>query len=143
MQLSATGKLDCLEIDRHNRTIRIIDYKTGKGIRDFSERGDDYSKAKARRYLQQLIFYKLLVENSGDFQGYRVVSGSLDFVEPDRNGYFYNPETDYSDVDMDEFIQLLTSVWNHIINLDLPDISDYSVDFKGIVAFEDWLRQNP
>ena len=138
-----TGKLDCLEIDRHNRTIRIIDYKTGKGIRDFSERGDDYSKAKARRYLQQLIFYKLLVENSGDFQGYRVVSGSLDFVEPDRNGYFYSPETDYSDVDMDEFIQLLTSVWNHIINLDLPDISDYSVDFKGIVAFEDWLRQNP
>ena len=138
-----TGKLDCLEVDQKLRTVKIVDYKTGKGVGDFRERGDDYSKAKARRYLQQLIFYKLLVENSKEFHGYHVVSGQLDFIEPDRHGVFYSPATDYSDVNMDEFVQLLRSVWHHITQLDLPDISGYSVDFNGIVAFEDWLRDNP
>ena len=138
-----TGKLDCLEIDRQNRTIRITDYKTGKGFSTFSERGDDYTKAKTRRYLQQLMFYKLLIEKSGQFEGYRVISGQLDFVEPDRDGNLFRPTTDYSDIDMTEFTRLVRSVWNHIINLDLPDISNYSQDYKGIVAFEGWLRDNP
>ena len=72
-----TGKLDCLDINKAARTIRIIDYKTGKGISDFSARGGDYDKAKARRYKQQLMFYKILVEESGDYPGYQVIDGRL------------------------------------------------------------------
>ena len=138
-----TGKLDCLDIDKAARTIRIIDYKTGKGISDFSARGGDYDKAKARRYKQQLMFYKILVEESGDYPGYQVIDGRLDFVEPDRHGQLFSPVLDYDDDELAEFRQLISSVWNHIIRLDLPDISAYNPDYKGIVAFEEWLIQNP
>lgn len=138
-----TGKLDCLDIDKAARTIRIIDYKTGKGISDFFVRGSDYDKAKARRYKQQLMFYKILVEESGDYPGYQVIDGRLDFVEPDRHGQLFSPVLDYDDDELAEFRQLISSVWNHIIRLDLPDISAYNPDYKGIVAFEEWLIQNP
>ena len=138
-----TGKLDCLDIDQQAHTIRIIDYKTGKGIDDFAAHGSSYDKAKARRYKQQLMFYKILVEESGDYPGYQVTDGQLEFVEPDRHGQLYSPTLLYDADELAEFRRLIRSVWNHIIRLDLPDISDYSQDYKGIVAFEDWLIQNP
>ena len=140
-----TGKIDAMAIDPKNKTIQVVDYKTGHGMDDFSERGSDYQKAKARRYQQQLMFYKLLIENSKDYAGYRVISGALEFVEPDNHddSHLYRPEVDYSDtVAMDEFKQLVRSVWNHVIRLDLPEVKQ-SDKYKDIVAFEDWLRENP
>ena len=139
-----TGKIDAMAIDPQSKTIQVVDYKTGHGMDDFSERGADYQKAKARRYQQQLMFYKLLIENSKDYAGYRVVSGALEFVEPDTrdDSHLYRPEVDYSDAAaMDEFKQLVRSVWNHIIRLDLPEVKQ-SDKYKDLVAFEDWLREN-
>lgn len=138
-----TGKLDCLDIDKDTHSIRIIDYKTGKSISDFAERGGDYDKAKARRYKQQLMFYKILVEESGAYPGYQVVNGRLDFVEPDRNGQLVSPMLNYDSDELAEFRRLIRSVWNHIVRLDFPDISTYNHDYKSIVAFENWLIQNP
>ena len=43
---------------------------------------------------------------------------------------------------MDEFKQLVRSVWNHIINLDLPEVKQ-SEKYKDLVTFEDYLRDNP
>lgn len=43
---------------------------------------------------------------------------------------------------MAEFKQPIRSVWNHIIHLDLPEVKQ-SDKHKDLVAFEDWLRENP
>ena len=140
-----TGKIDAMIVDRQNKLIQVIDYKTGKGMDDFTERGSDYQKAKARRYQQQLMFYKLLIENSAEYAGFHVVSGALEFIEPDTHddSHLFRPEVDYSDtVAMDEFKQLVRSVWNHIINLDLPEVKQ-SDKYKDLVTFEDYLRDNP
>lgn len=135
------GKIDLMEIDRQNRTIQIWDYKTGKGIDDFDDHSSDYAKAKARRYAQQLMFYKLLVENSAQYSGYIVTAGSLEFVEPDQYGHLYEPQIDYGDADaMTDFRQLIRAVWQHILSLNLPDIISYDKKSKGIIQFEDDLR---
>ena len=134
------GKIDLMEIDQQKRTIVIRDYKTGKGIDDFDDHSSDYAKAKARRYAQQLMFYKLLVENSKEYSGFTVAAGSLEFVEPDQYGHLYRPQIDYSDHEaMAEFQQLIRAVWQHILSLDLPDISAYGAKFADIVQFEDDL----
>lgn len=141
-----TGKIDAMEINPKLRTIKIVDYKTGKPLQDLMKpRGNgDYPKIKARHYYQQLMFYKLLVENSAEYHDYRVVSGQIEFVEPDRDsGQIFCPAVDYNDeVAMVEFRQLIASVWHHIMTLNLPDISQF-VKFQGIVDFEDYLRANP
>lgn len=141
--IKLTGKLDCLEVDNQKHEIRIIDYKTGKFIDSFDEKGSDFTKAKARRYKQQLMFYKLLVEASGQYPGYHIVSGQLDFIEPDSNGQLHSPMLVYDEIDMEDFKKLLRSVWRHIVQLNLPDISGYSNDYQGIVDFESWLIENP
>ena len=90
------------------------------------------------------MFYKLLVEKSGDYDGFHVTNGSIAFIESDRStGKLYQPEVNYCDEEMAEFEQLITSVWNYITSLNLPDISEYSKDYHGIVDFENWLCANP
>ncbi len=91
------------------------------------------------------MFYKLLIENSAEYAGFHVVSGALEFIEPDTHddSHLFRPEVDYSDtVAMDEFKQLIRSVWNHIIHLNLPEVKQ-SDKYRDIVAFENWLRENP
>ena len=91
------------------------------------------------------MFYKLLIENSAEYAGFHVVSGVLEFIEPDTHddSHLYRPEVDYSDTTaIEEFKQLVRSVWNHIINLDLPEVKQ-SEKYRDIVAFENWLRENP
>lgn len=139
-----TGKLDCLEVDKEMRTVKIIDYKTGSPFADFEVNGNDYTKIKIRHYKQQLMFYKLLVEKSGNYDGFRVTGGSIAFIEADRStSKRYQPELEYYDEEMAEFEQLITSVWSYITSLDLPDISEYNKDYHGIVDFEEWLCANP
>ena len=91
------------------------------------------------------MFYKLLIENSAEYAGFHVVSGVLEFIEPDTHddSHLFRPEVDYSDtVAMDEFKQLIRSVWNHIIHLNLPEVKQ-SEKYKDLVTFEDYLRDNP
>lgn len=91
------------------------------------------------------MFYKLLIENSAKYAGFRVVSGALEFIKLDAHddGHLYRPEVGYSDATaMEELKQLIHSVWNHIIHLNLPEVKQ-SDKYKDLVAFENWLRENP
>ena len=85
------------------------------------------------------MFYKLLVERSSQFKNYTVERGVLEFVEP-IDGEIRRLELDYSEADMDDFVNIIHAVWRFIMTLDLPDISQFSVDYKGILEFEDFLR---
>lgn len=125
-----TGKLDLVDINKKNKTITVTDYKTGKPYYEWTK------DSRLHKYHQQLLFYKLLVENSRDYHNLEVKGCLVQFVEPDENNQILNLNSDFSKEEIEHFEKLIDAVWKHIINLDLPDVSNYSKDIKGTLAFE-------
>ena len=134
-----TGKLDVADIHKHNKTIFVTDYKTGKP--SHSWRGtSDYEKIKLHKYRQQLMFYQLLVESSHDYGNFTFAGARLQFVEPDmKTGDILSLEDTFSEEELAEFARLIGVVWRKITTLELPDISGYSADYKGMLQFEEDL----
>ena len=131
-----TGKLDVVDIDKQNKTIFVTDYKTGKPSHSWKGSAD-YEKIKLHKYRQQLMFYQLLVEHSRDYSNFMFTGGRLQFVEPDmKTGDILSLEDTFSREELTEFTQLIEIIWRKITTLDLPDISDYSADYKGMLQFE-------
>jgi len=133
------GKIDKMMNTQAN-DIEVIDFKTGKA--SFTWEGKTpYEKIKLHNYKHQLIFYKLLVENSRDFaQKGAVKKGRLEFLEP-LNGKIIKLELEIGAKETKRTQQLIQIVYNKIMNLDFPDISKYPQDLKGILEFEDNLLQ--
>ncbi|MDR0397922.1 MAG: ATP-dependent helicase [Candidatus Nomurabacteria bacterium] len=127
-----TGTVDMLVKDTEKKTVTIYDYKTGKPFADWER------NSKLHKYEQQLMFYKLLVENSAEFTGYTVEKGVLQFVEP-VDGKIVSLETDYPANDMHAFKSLVRAVWKCIQDLDLPDTSAYGEGLGGTLDFERFL----
>lgn len=134
-----TGSLDLLDVT--DKTITVTDYKTGKPSRDWHG-ASEFEKIKLHKYKQQLLFYQLLCEGSRDYRKYSFGGGILQFVEPAPSGEFHALEHTFTDDEKDRFIQLVNAVWHHIITLDLPDISQFESNYRGLLAFEDWLIDN-
>ena len=131
-----TGKLDVVDIDKQNKTIFVTDYKTGKPAHSWKG-SSDYEKIKLHKYRQQLMFYQLLVEHSRDYSNFTFTGGRLQFVEPDmKTGDILSLEDTFSREELVEFTQLIEIIWRKITTLDLPDIFDYSADYKGMLQFE-------
>jgi len=109
------GNVDKIEID--GKSVNVIDYKTGKYTSNKSKLLPPTDKEpKGGDYWRQIIFYKILIENDRKTQ-YTVVTGELDFVEPDattkkptKHKIFISPEDE-------EFVsnQLIES-YNKIMN---------------------------
>jgi DNA helicase-2/ATP-dependent DNA helicase PcrA len=131
-----SGSIDKLIIDKNNKTIVIVDFKTGKSYQKWTP------EAKIHLYSNQLYFYKILVENSVTFKNYQVKGAYLDFVEPDIKGKLNKLYIEFNDAQQQRLEILIKSVWARIQNLDFPDVSSYSADLKGITAFEDYLIDN-
>ena len=132
-----TGKLDVLEIDKTAKSLAVQDYKTGKVIASWTKGGQDYDKIKKHKYRQQLMFYRLLLENSDDYKNYDVKSLELVFLEPSLTGEYSVLNLD--DIGQDEyqdFQTLVGIVWQKIQNLDFPDTSNYEQNFNGLLQFE-------
>ena len=134
-----TGKLDVADIDKHNKTIFVTDYKTGKPSHSWKGTSD-YEKIKLHKYRQQLMFYQLLVTSSRDYGNFTFTGARLQFVEPDmKTGDILSLEDTFSEEELAEFARLIGIVWRKITALELPDISGYSADYKGMVQFEEDL----
>jgi DNA helicase-2/ATP-dependent DNA helicase PcrA len=131
------GKIDRI-VDIGSNEFEVRDYKTGKPKGDWQGK-TDYEKTKLYQYERQLLFYKLLVENSREFMGKKkVVRGVLDYIEPKNDEIIDLPMT-MSEEKVDRLKNLTSIVYKKIINLDFPDTSKYSQDLKGIVQFEEDL----
>jgi DNA helicase-2/ATP-dependent DNA helicase PcrA len=127
------GKIDLLKIDKANKQITVVDYKTGR-------LGND--PAKLHRYTLQLYCYKLLVEGSHTYRGYTVQEGTLVFVEPDSDGKINEVRVTFEAKELEHTKQLLSALWARVMTLDMPDVSSYGDSLKDIRAFEDWLIEN-
>jgi len=131
-----TGKMDLVNIA--DSTITVTDYKTGKPANSWKG-STDYEKIKLHKYKQQLMFYQLLCENSRDYSKYEFAGGILQFVEPDLTGNIHALEEQFSDEELERFQKLLCAVWYCVTNVELPDITDFEPNYKGILAFEEHL----
>jgi DNA helicase-2/ATP-dependent DNA helicase PcrA len=136
-----TGSLDLVDISTEDKTIVVSDYKTGKASTSWTGK-TDYEKIKLHKYRQQLMFYKLLVEHSRDYNQYTVTNGCLQFVEPTARGEILSLEACATAEELDTFRKLIEVVWRKIMALDLPDTAGYDQSYKGMVAFEqDLLKE--
>jgi DNA helicase-2/ATP-dependent DNA helicase PcrA len=132
-----TGAIDLLEIDEESKTITVVDYKTGKPAPSWQGR-DDFEKIKLHKYRQQLMMYKILVENSRAFGGkYTVQKGILEFVEPDADGEIIRLELEFDAEEIQQFKRLIQAVWQKIMALDLEDVSGYPAGYRGVGEFEE------
>jgi DNA helicase-2/ATP-dependent DNA helicase PcrA len=129
-----TGKIDKM-IDIGGGAYEVVDFKTGHPVEKW-QGTTPYEKVKLHNYKRQLIFYKLLVENSRDFMQKGVVnSGRLEFLEPKNKRIIDLPLT-IEQEDVEKTKKLIEVVYEKIMNLDFPDVSEYSQDVKGIEKFE-------
>jgi DNA helicase-2/ATP-dependent DNA helicase PcrA len=129
-EVHMSGRVDRLEINTHDKTITVVDYKTGKSYSAW--RAD----SKLHRYRLQLYLYKLLIENSFSYRGYTVTKGRLEFIEPDDKGQIHALELSFEPNELEEVKLLLRAQWQHVHELNFPDTSDYPTTLAGMKAFE-------
>ena len=115
-----TGKIDHILIDEENKTIEVFDFKTGGYHKERWQ-----SHATLYSYMLQLLFYKLLLNNSRKYQDYKVARGHILFVAPDADGKVYDKIYEYNEKDEAEFLEILTKVYDLIDSLDF--ISDSEI----------------
>lgn len=126
------GKIDRLHFDQDSRQLEVIDYKTGKPFTNWEESS---AVRKAWKYRMQLIFYKLLVENSREFKGkYQVQKGLLEFLEP-KNNEILTLDLVISKEEVERLVKLIGIVYAKIRALDFPDVSSYEKDVYGVDCF--------
>jgi DNA helicase II / ATP-dependent DNA helicase PcrA len=82
-----TGKLDKVEFEGNN-FVNVTDYKTGKsdnGKKKLTPPND--KEPNGGDYWRQILFYKILLD-SDKKKGFDMISGELDFLEPNKAGEF-------------------------------------------------------
>jgi DNA helicase-2/ATP-dependent DNA helicase PcrA len=130
------GRIDMMHADKTTKTATVIDYKTGGALAKWTKARSDHNAIKAHRYRQQLGFYQLLIEKSRTFNGFAATSGSLVFVEPDEDGKLITLDMTYEAEEKARLERLITVVYQHIIDMNLPDTKSYSSDLDGMLKFE-------
>ena len=129
-----TGKLDFLRLYRG--VYEILDFKTGKSFSTWDEAKSDDDKIKLHKYRQQLIIYKILLENSTHFKDHPVGKSALWFVEEEP---ITELVLDTSDEEIERTKKLISAVYKKIVALDFPDITPYKTTYKGLLQFEEDL----
>ncbi|MFZ1249678.1 MAG: ATP-dependent DNA helicase [Candidatus Saccharimonadales bacterium] len=126
------GKIDLLEIDKNNRTITVVDYKTGQLGKD---------PVKLYRYTLQLYCYKLLVEGSHSYKGYHVPHGRIVFVDPDEHGKIVEKEVMFDATETERVKELLQALWQSVQSLKFPDATGLGDSMKDLRTFENRLLE--
>lgn len=117
-----TGKIDHIVIDEKAKTIEIYDFKTAGYHKEKWQ-----SHATLYKYMLQLLFYKLLLNNSPTYRKYKVARAHILFVVPDKDGEVYDKPYDFDGEDEAKLVQLMKSVYNMVSSLEFMDDSEVFV----------------
>ena len=130
-EIKLTGKMDKIEIVGSTNEVNVVDYKTAKP----KSRNEIEGKTKISRgdYKRQLVFYRLLLDNYGD-RKYRMVSGEIDFVEPNERGIYKKERFEIDDSEVKELEHVIKEVTGDIMNLAFWDMrcGEKDCEFCGL-----------
>ncbi len=96
-----------------NKTIHLSDYKTGK-LDDKRFNRTSTKNALGGSYYRQLVFYKILIENS-DFTPFKVKSAEIDYLSPDFTLNFPSKTLDLFDEDVEAVGALISDSYERIM----------------------------
>ena len=134
----ATGKIDHMTIDDKAKTIEIYDFKTGNYHKEKWQ-----SHATLYKYMLQLGFYKLLLNNSATYSKYKVTRAHILFVRPDdKEGEVYDKIYEFNDEDEKVLISIIKAVYETVSSLaflDDPEIMVAAKDSLGIRDIKNFI----
>ena len=117
-EIRLTGAIDKIEVLNPSNEVIVVDYKTSKPkSRSEIEGMTKYSNGDIKR---QLIFYNLLLNNFADGK-YKMVSGDIDFVEPDDRGNYKKERFEITKSEVSDLEELIRRTGNEILNLSFWD----------------------
>ena len=126
-----TGKIDHIIIDEKNKTIEVFDFKTGGYHKEKWQ-----SHATLYKYMLQLEFYKLLLNNSPTYKKYKVEKAHILFVVPDRDGEVYDKVYEYNEQDETEIKKLIKAVYGLAVSLEFMDDPDVFVSANNTLGLK-------
>lgn len=138
-----TGKIDHIVIDEENKEIEIYDFKTGG-----YNKGRWQSHVVLYKYMLQLGFYKLLLNNSSQYRKYRIRRAHILFVVPDKDNEVHDKVYEFEEEAEKELIGLIQAVYQQIVTLNFiqdPEIflpADKNATIKDIKRFIEILLCN-
>lgn len=133
-----TGKIDHIVINEDKKTIEIYDFKTGKYHKERWQ-----SQPTLYKYMLQLEFYKLLINNSPTYNKYKVEKAHILFVRPDNDGEVYDKVYEFNEADEKELKELIQAVYYQILDLkflDDPEIYKAANKNYGLKDIKDFIK---
>lgn len=127
-----TGKIDHILVDDDAKTIEIYDFKTGGYHKEKWQ-----SHATLYKYMLQLEFYKLLLNNSPTYKNYKVEKAHILFVVPDKDNEVYDKVYEFNDKDEQEILSLIGVVYRLVSTLEFLDDSDIFVSPNKNLGIKD------
>ncbi|MEK7584950.1 MAG: PD-(D/E)XK nuclease family protein, partial [Patescibacteria group bacterium] len=113
--LKLTGQIDKIEfLTASESAVNVVDYKTGKPKSRREILGQN--KNASGDYGRQLVFYKLLLDRYAGGK-YRVMTGELDFIEPDEKGEYRKEKFELDDAMVQDLIKTIERVAGEIRSL--------------------------
>lgn len=129
----ATGKIDHMTIDNKAKTIEIYDFKTGNYHKEKWQ-----SHATLYKYMLQLGFYKLLLNNSATYSKYKVTRAHILFVKPDdKEGEVYDKIYEFNDEDEKALISIIKAVYETVSSLAFLDDPEIMVAANNSLGIRD------
>ena len=129
-----TGKIDRVEINETDKTITVVDFKTGKPKEKWSD-----SDFTCFGYKLQLYFYKFLIENSYEFKNYKVKAGRIEFLPKNDNDENIALSLTFTNAESEKFQKLFSAIYRHIKTLDFPKTTEYESQSNPTKAFVEAL----
>lgn len=110
--LILTGKLDKVEITEGSK-VNVVDYKTSQPKSKNEILGN--TKNSNGDIYRQLLFYKVLLDRF-DKGKFNMISGEIDFVEPDKKGRFKKEKFFVSQEETDDLVNTIKQTAKKIAN---------------------------
>ncbi len=127
-----TGKIDHIVIDEEAKTIEIYDFKTAGYHKEKWQ-----SHASLYKYMLQLGFYKLLLNNSPTYRKFKVEKAHILFVVPDKDGEVYDKVYEFNAEDEKLLIELMQAVYEQISTLSFMDDEELFVSPDNSLGLKD------